>query len=153
MTTPITTSSSVEPNSHLSMPTRLATLGSVPQSNRGQGKHQLPKDAAAVLVVVKLVEAGAGRRQQHDIARGGGLKGLADRALDGAGAQQGRRSLDLRGDLIGGGADQVGAPGAGTQQRVEDRVVAALVLASQDNVDVAGEGFQGLHRGVNIGGF
>ncbi len=52
---------------------------------------------------------------------------------------------------MGGRSDGIHAAHALGEQRVENAVVAALVLAAQDDVDAAGEGLQGLDGGVHVG--
>src|SRR5579859_6352193 len=90
VTSPNSTSSRTIPKSHLSTPTRFAippaslplSLSSFdevggsafyssagPKASPRQIHHQLPKHPAAVFIVIKLIEARAGRSQQHHIAR------------------------------------------------------------------------------------
>ena len=88
MTRPATTSSSVVKNIHLSTPTRFA-IPSIPAP-----LQQALEDAAAVFVVFKLVEAGAGGGEQDHVARtrggGGGADGFVERfaGVDGDDAAQ-----------------------------------------------------------------
>ncbi len=77
---PMKTSRTVTPKSHLSTPTRFAIrllLRLLPT-----GHHRLLEDPSPLFVVFKLVEAGAGGRQQDHIA-GHRLAGcLVDRRLE-----------------------------------------------------------------------
>src|SRR5579884_2024108 len=71
MTRPTKTSSSVTTNRVRSTLTRLAMhspLGTAYRRVRRERLHDLFKEAPAVLVTLKLIEAGAGWSEQHDIA-------------------------------------------------------------------------------------
>ena len=58
-----------------------------------------------MLVILELVEAGAGGREQHDIAGLRGARGDFDRALNRAGTFDGDATGDLAFDFLRGGAD------------------------------------------------
>src|SRR5437763_8569516 len=70
ITSPKSTSRSTVPNSHLSTPTRFAIPQPLAFDFRHLARsrklfHNLFEPAPAVLVVLKLVETRAGRRQKH----------------------------------------------------------------------------------------
>src|SRR2546426_4378632 len=65
--------------------------------------HQLLEEAAAVLVVLKLVEAGARRCQQHHVAWPGALTRQAHRPVQRACHFDRGRTGDLFGDFFCGG--------------------------------------------------
>src|SRR5581483_2694008 len=113
---------------------------------------QFFEHAPAVLVVFELVEAGAGGGEEDDVAGSGRFGSLFDCHLEGTGTQDVGGARDLRFDFFGGGADGVHALGALAEQRREHGVVAALVLAAEDHVQIGGERFQGFDGGVNVGG-
>jgi len=50
---------------------------------------QLLEDPSALLVILKLVEAGAGRRKNHDVSGLRGMRGNLHRAIHGGGALDG----------------------------------------------------------------
>ena len=114
--------------------------------------------SAAVLVIFKLVETCAGRRQQYDVSLAGVCKrerhcavqsaGLLD--WEGRGLARGRGKL--RGDFFGGGADQQNFARPAAQWLREGRVVAAFVLTSHDYEQAAGKCCDGLQGGVDVGG-
>ena len=58
--------------------------------------HQLFEHAAAMLVILKLVETGARRREQNGVARPGALHRDVDRALYRAGVHDGNRVAKFR---------------------------------------------------------
>src|ERR1044071_7937030 len=106
-----------------------------------------------MLVIFKLIEAGARRRKQHHVARGGGFERLAHSTFQRARADDRRGILHVRGNLVRGGADQVNALHPLAQQWVQHCVVAAFIFAAQNDVDVRGKRLQRFHRGVNVGRF
>src|SRR5271154_3185443 len=79
---PTTTSESVVKKSHLSTPTRLAIRlpGSFQLCSRRKKMflHEFLKDAAAMLVVLKLVKARAGRRKQNHVSGARSISGSLD---------------------------------------------------------------------------
>jgi len=62
-------------------------------------------------------------------------------------------ALNLGFDFGGGGSNGVDALDAGAEEIVEDGIVAALVFAAENQVNVAGERFEGLDGGIDVGGF
>src|SRR4051812_10628460 len=103
---------------------RISKLG----SPRG---YQLLEGPSAGLVVLELVEGGARRREQDDLAGAGGRGGGVERPRERLAALPPDRGAEAIGLL----ADEVdaGAPvGHGCAQR---RVVLALALAAEDQAD------------------
>src|SRR6266852_4115327 len=68
--------------------------------------HQILEDAAAVLVVIKLVEAGARRREEYDIAGPRSLRSKFYRALDRSRALDRHASGDLLFNFLRSRADK-----------------------------------------------
>src|SRR5690348_4941259 len=61
---------------------------------------QFLENAAAMLVIFELIEAGARGRQQHGIALPCAFVRARDRALERAGAFERHRAAELRGDFF-----------------------------------------------------
>src|SRR6266567_5516737 len=99
--------------------------------------HELLKDAAAVLIVLKLVETGACRRKQNDIARSRGVRGGLYGPLDRSSLFDSDTTGNLLLDFAGCGANQKSEDGLLTQRRLQQRIVAAFVLAAQYDQDTA----------------
>ena len=104
-----------------------------------EGVDDFLEDAASVFVALELVEAGAGGSEQDDVSGFRGGCGAANGVVEGFGVEDFGRALDVGFDLGGGCADGVDALDAVAEQVVEDGVVAAFVLAAEDQVDVGGE--------------
>src|SRR6185312_9393917 len=100
------------------------------------GAGQLGEALAALLVVAELVEARAGRRQQHGVAGGGRGRGVGNGPLERPAAHVGGAGrVEGGGDGIGGGADQIAAghrPGG--DRRRHPGIGAALERSAQDQV-------------------
>ena len=113
---------------------------------------ELLENASAMLVILKLVEARAGRSQQNRVA---GLRALGG---DFHGARHRSRALDgndaakLRFDLVRGAADQQHHARVPPQRIAQDRVIAAFVLAAQNHQQRCRESIERLERGVHVGG-
>ena len=110
------------------------------------------EDAAAVLVAFKLVEAGAGGRQQDHFAGVRGSGGRADGVVQRFAGVEWDHAAQLRLDFGGGGADGVDGAHARAQQRRELGVVGVLVFAAENEVNAAWECGDGLGGGVDVGG-
>src|SRR5277367_1453605 len=67
---PMTTRTRVAPKSHLSTPTRFAIplLCVLPFGEFAASEDKVLEDLSALFIVFKLIEAGAGGRQQNDFA-------------------------------------------------------------------------------------
>jgi len=104
-----------------------------------------------MLIAGELIEAGTGRRQQHNVAFGRQIRGLANGRLQRLGAGNRDRCADLRFDLCRSCTDCVHTFYALCDQQLQFAVVAALVLAAEDEVNVGWERFQRLDRRINIG--
>jgi hypothetical protein len=93
------------------------------------------EDAAAVLVALKLVEAGAGRSEEHYFSgarsRGRGIDGRRE----GFTGVHGDHTAELRLDFGRGGADGVHGADALAQELSELGVVGALVFSAQDEMN------------------
>ena len=100
--------------------------------------HYFFKDFAPVLIVTELVEAGAGRGQQHDVSDGSGRRGASQRSFKRLRVVD-FHAFDLGLDLFRGRADGIDALDPLPQQFVELGVVAVFVLAAQNQVDVCRE--------------
>src|SRR5271156_3503861 len=151
---PMTTSTSVAPKSHLSTPTRFAIrlLCALPFGESTAGEDQVLEDLPALFIVLELIEAGAGRREQNDLARLRGVGGFGHRYVESAGVDDGRGALDVRDDFFGGGTNGVDGLYALLYERTHEAVVGVLVLAAKDEVNARGEGRDGLHGGVDVRG-
>src|SRR5271155_2517103 len=114
---------------------------------------QVFEDAAAVFVVFKLIQAGAGGREQNGVAGLGDLFGAVHGAFERFYKFQSYAAGDVAGDFVGGAANQQGANGTLAQLLAEGAVVAVFVFAAENDNYAAGEGFQGFQGGVHIGGF
>ena len=66
---------------------------------------ELLEHAATMFIIFKLVEAGAGRREQHDIAGLRGARGDFDGAVERAGTFDSDAAGDLAFDFLRCGAD------------------------------------------------
>src|SRR5947207_6500401 len=103
-----------------------------------------------MLIVFKLVEAGAGRREQHYVTR----PRQSMRTFDGIVERLARQNLnsrpDLRTDFLRCGTDRVYALHALTQERVHQRVVAVFVFASENEMDIAAKRLDGFDGRVDI---
>src|ERR1035437_3145072 len=119
---------------------------------RCQLANQVLEDPSAVFIAVKLIEAGTGRSQQHYIARTGGFAGALDRVLERPDAYD-LSSSHLRLNLCRCRADGVHPLHSLFEQCIQHAVVAALVLATKNEVNAAGERLQRLNGRVHIGGF
>src|SRR5690349_22714852 len=115
--------------------------------------HKLFEDAAAVLVILKLVEAGAGGSEQDNIAGARGVSGGFDGAVEGSGLLDGHTASDLLFDFVRGGANQKREDGFFPQWGLQHGIVAAFVFSTQNNQDAAGKSVERFQGGVDIGGF
>ena len=87
-----------------------------------------------MFVALKLIEAGAGRSKKDHIARRGGFAGQLDSVFQSFRMFDFGSTLNLRFDLGGRGPYGVHALDALPQQLVENGVVAALILAAENQV-------------------
>src|SRR5215469_3241496 len=139
ITAPSRHSASVTMNSHLSFSRRLGILS--PRVHRirpsrtrfrpqslFQPAHQLLEHPAAMLVVLKLIEAGTGRREQHDVSRMGGAEGCLDSGFERSRWCDGHAAPDLLLDLVGGGTDQQRQNGLLAENIPQFGVIAAFVF-------------------------
>ena len=103
-----------------------------------------------MLVVLELVEAGAGWGQQDDVAGYGRYTGLADGVLQSLGMHD--LGFNLGFDFRRRSADRIDALDPLSKQFIEDGVVATFVLAAEDEVNVRGKRFQSLDGRIDVGG-
>src|SRR5262249_49815509 len=66
------------------------------RSSRNELLHQSLEFASAVLEILELIEAGAGRREEHGIANGGAGAGFRYRSFQRAATNHWRRRVQLR---------------------------------------------------------
>src|SRR5664280_779038 len=119
---------------------------------RCQLANQIFENPSAVLVAVKLIEAGASWSQQHYIARTGRFTRALYCGLERPDACDLSPSR-LRLDFCGGCANGIEALHSLFEQRIQHTVVAALVLAAKNEVDATGKRLQRLDGRIHIGGF
>src|SRR6202021_221021 len=128
------------PYSFTPMKFNLDTNGSSPQS-----PHNLLKNLPALLIILELIEARTSRRQQHHIAWLRHSVRLAECVLQGLCVDH-FNILNLRFDLRRRRPDRVHTLHPLPQQIIEHSVVAALVLAANNEMDVPGKRLQRLDR-------
>src|SRR5260370_20995117 len=113
--------------------------------------NQLFEDAAALFVVLELVEAGAGRGQKQSVAGACLVRGDFHGALNRPSALDGYAASNLFFNFVGCGADQQSENGLFTQRPLQQGVMAAFVLPAQNDQDSAGKSIQRLQGGINVG--
>src|SRR5258708_3311762 len=115
--------------------------------------NELFEDTATLLVVLELVEAGAGRGQEHQIAGPRRVRGNFHGALNRPSALDGHAASNLLFNFFGCRADQQGENGLFTQRPLQQRVIAAFVFPAKNDQDSPGKSIQGLQRGIDVGRF
>src|SRR5664280_1267426 len=110
---------------------------------RCQLANQIFENPSAVLVAVKLIEAGASWSQQHYIARTGRFTRALYCGLERPDACDLSPSR-LRLDLGGGRTNGIDALHSLLEQRIQHTVIAAFVFAAKNEVNVAGKRLQRL---------
>src|SRR5262245_1310222 len=114
---------------------------------------ELLEHAAAMFVVLKLIEAGAGGREQDDVAGMRRARCEFDGTFERAGGLDGDAAGDLAFDLFCSSADEKSENGFFAEQRLQGSVVAAFILATENDENAVGKSVEGLERGVDVGGF
>ncbi len=115
--------------------------------------HSLLEDPSPVFVVFKLVEAGAGRRQQNHISRHRLAAAACSTAASSVPAgTTWRDPPDLPFDLFRRRADGVDRFDPLLQQSMELGVVGVLIFAAENEVNVPRKGGNCFCRGVDVGG-
>ncbi len=111
------------------------------------------KTLSALLVILKLVETGAGRGQKHDVARFGSLRAAISTARSRVPARS-IATLPVICDSIFSAAAPIRRARIAFSRRgfLQDRVVAAFVFAAQNNQDAAGKSIECFQCRVHIGG-
>src|ERR1700676_5577975 len=94
--------------------------------------HQLFENTAAMLVTLKLVEAGAGWSEQDDVTVLGGERGDFHSAVERFSAVDGDAAGDLRFNFCGGGADEQRENGFLTQRFLQRHVVTPFFFAPRN---------------------
>src|ERR1051325_4851051 len=115
--------------------------------------HELLEHTATMLVIFELIEAGASRREQNDIAGLRGPRSNFDGALDRSRAFDGDASLNLLFDFFGRGTDEQCKDRLLAKRGLQNRVVAALVFPAENNKNAAGKSVERLERRVDVGRF
>src|ERR1017187_4242346 len=103
-----------------------------------------------MFVADELIEAGTGGRQQYDVSRDCRFAGAAHCVVYRAGTDD-MRSFYLGLNLLRGRADGVKPLHSLFQKGIERAVVAALVLAAENEVNSSGKRFQRLDGCIDIG--
>src|SRR5208337_1186267 len=156
ITAPNRQSTSVTPNSQRSVSERLAKSSTLIRrmlcGSRVQVSDELLEDPSALLVILELVEAGAGRGQNHDISGLRGVRGDFHRAVQRGGAFYGHAAGDLLFNFVRSRANQERKNGFFSERLLQEGVVAALVFPAQNNQDAPEKSVQGLQGGVHVGG-
>src|SRR6202521_1321548 len=112
--------------------------------------HQVFEDAAAVFVVLKLIEAGACRGEEHHVAGPRCMRSNFHGALDRSGALDGHAAGDLFFNFFRSRADEQRKNSLLTQRSLQHGVIAAFVFPAQNDQNLSGKSIQGLQRGIDI---
>ena len=115
----------------------MRTGGFVPVE-RGKTSDELFEDSSAMLVILKLVEAGTSWSEQNNVSGLGGCGSLPHCGFNCARGND-LRSLDLRLDLVRRCSNRINAFHPLAKQIVQHRIVAALILAPENQMDVGSE--------------
>jgi|SRR6185437_11248083 len=102
------------------------------------------KTFTALFVILKLIEAGARRRQEHGVSRCGMGAGISHGIFESFAVTQRNRALEGLLDQRPGCPDQQSAFGALGEWRAQGRVIAAFVLSAEDDPQAALERIDGL---------
>src|ERR1700744_1510463 len=105
-----------------------------------------------MLVILELVETGTSGSEKDNVSGHGGCRGMLDGVFESLGMVDFGSGLYVGFDFGGGSTDGIHAFDAGAEQVVENSVIAALVFATQDEMNVGGEGCEGFDGGVDVGG-
>src|SRR6266567_6183171 len=105
-----------------------------------------------MLVVLKLVKARAGRRQEDSIAWHGQVVGPPYGYFQVAGANDFNSSVEVCGDFVGGSSNQEDFANPVLEQWAERRVGRALVLPSENQMNSFVKGGQRLGGRIDTGG-
>src|SRR5205807_4219280 len=106
-----------------------------------------------MLVIFKLIEAGASRCEQYSIAFSRVFISQRHGTLQSSGALKRHRPTELRGNFFRRRADKQNEFGSFTQYRHQRGVVTAFILAAENDEESARKSLQGLYRCVDVGGF
>src|ERR1051326_4295247 len=110
MTAPRRHRPSVTRNNHLSLSKRLGIpllrVRWILQTALLQSMDEVLESAARMFVTLKLIKAGAGRLQKHDVSRMSRLRSETDSIFERAGALDCNSAFDLLLNFVGGCADQ-----------------------------------------------
>src|SRR5580658_1906975 len=114
--------------------------------------HRLFEHSTAMFVALELIEAGAGRSKKDNVARRSRFAGASDSVFERFRMIDFSSTPNLRLDLGRRGSDGVHALHALPQQLIEHAVVAALIPAAENEVNIRRERFQRLDRRIHIRG-
>src|SRR6202171_3396010 len=106
-----------------------------------------------MFVVLKLVEASASWREQDDIARSRRTRCNLDRALNGSCLLDRHAPGNLLPDLFRCSTNEKRQNSFFAQRLLQYGVVAALILASENDQNSSGKCIQRFQRGVHVGSF
>ena len=112
--------------------------------------NQIFEDPPAVLIIFKLVEAGACGSQQDCVAGNSLLGRKFDGARHRSGAVGGNDASEFRFNLVRGRANQEDAARVASKRFPQDGIVAAFVLASENHQQIPGKRIERFQRGVHI---
>src|SRR6266481_8560881 len=125
-------------------------------SRHRQRMHCLFEHLTAMFVALKLIKAGASRSQKNHVTRDGSFARAADSVFQSLRMIDFGSALNLRFDLGGRGPDGVHALHPLSQQFMEHGIVAALILAAENQVQVRTiirrERFQRLDGRIHVRG-
>ena len=103
-------------------------------------RDQILEDTAALFIAGELIETGAGGGEQNGIAGMGLGAGLAHGGVESAALDEGDGAFQMPGDFFRRGTDEQRGAGLGGERRAQRTVVAALVLAAQNDPQRTVEG-------------
>src|SRR2546421_9580521 len=112
--------------------------------------HEIFEDAAAVFVVLKLIEASTCRGQEDDVAWPRRVRGNFHGAFDRASALDGHAAGNLSFNFFRRGANQQRKNGLLAQRSLQYGVIIAFVFSAQNDQDSSGKSIQGLQRGIDV---
>src|SRR6185312_12286905 len=94
---------------------------------------QVFKNAAALLIILELIETRASRREQHNVARLCSVLCDLNSPVERSCSLQQRHAFEVRRNLFGGRANQQDISSTRCERFAQRRVRAALVLTSEND--------------------
>src|SRR3981189_1923103 len=101
-----------------------------------------------MFVIFKLIEAGARGREQNDVTGLRRVRGDFDRTLVGSGTFDGDAAVNLLFDLVRSGSDEERQDRFFAEWCLENGIVTAFVLATENDQDAGGKCVERFERGV-----